>query len=60
MDKPLISVIVAVFNGATTLHRCLNTIVGKSYAHEELLVIEGASTDGTVRILKQQVEKLAY
>jgi glycosyltransferase involved in cell wall biosynthesis len=54
MDKPLISVIVAGFNGARTLHRCLNTIVGQSYANEELLVIEGASTDGTVRILKNK------
>jgi hypothetical protein len=60
MNKPLISVIVAVFNGAGTLQRCIDTVVGQSYPNKELLVIDGASTDGTVRILQQQVEKLAY
>lgn len=60
MDKPLISVIVAVLNGAKTLQRCIDTVVGQSYPHKELLVIDGASTDGTVRILQEQGEKLAY
>lgn len=60
MDKPLISVIVAVFNGARTLQRCINTFVGQSYPNKELLIIDGASTDGTVRILQKNVKKLAY
>jgi glycosyltransferase involved in cell wall biosynthesis len=60
MDKPLISVIVAVFNGARTLQRCIDSVVGQSYPNKELLVIDGASTDGTLRILQQQVEKLDY
>lgn len=60
MDKPLISVIVAVFNGARTLQRCIDSVVGQSYPNKELLVIDGASTDGTVRILQQQDENLDY
>lgn len=58
--SPLISVIVAVFNGAKTLQRCLDSICEQSYPHIELIIMDGASTDGTFDILKANNKKISY
>lgn len=60
MGKPKISIIVAVYNGASTLQRCIDSVVEQSYANKELIVIDGASTDGTIPLLQQQVKNLDY
>lgn len=51
-DSPKISVIVAVYNGAATLGRCLESISRQTYENKDLIVMDGGSTDGTVDILK--------
>jgi glycosyltransferase involved in cell wall biosynthesis len=58
--RPLISVIVAVFNGTTTLQQCIDSVASQTYHDIELIVIDGGSTDGTVDILKANASKLAY
>ena len=50
---PLVSVIVAVRNGATTLQRCLDSIAAQDFGPRETIVIDGASTDGTREILER-------
>lgn len=57
---PLITVIVAIYNGARTLQQCIDSIAQQSYPAKELIVIDGASTDGTVGILKQNMEKISH
>lgn len=59
-DLPTISVIVAVYNGAATLQRCLDSITRQTYAKKELIVMDGSSTDGTVDILKANSDKISY
>jgi len=58
--SPRISVILAVHNGAPNLQRCLDSVKGQSYPHKELIVIDGASTDGSVRILESNGETIDY
>jgi glycosyltransferase involved in cell wall biosynthesis len=58
--QPLISVVVAVLNGAATVQRTLDSVFGQRYAAKELIVIDGASTDGTTAILDQNSARLAY
>lgn len=58
--EPLITVIVAVFNGAQTLQRCIDSIAEQTYPYKELIVMDGGSTDGTVEILKVNNDKIAY
>jgi glycosyltransferase involved in cell wall biosynthesis len=48
---PRIAIIVAVFNGAKTLQRCIDSVAGQTYASRELIVIDGGSTDGSVEII---------
>ncbi|MDE2417531.1 MAG: glycosyltransferase [Burkholderiales bacterium] len=58
--KSLISVIVAVYNGAATLQQCIDSVVSQTYQDVELIVIDGGSTDGTVDLLVTNASKLGY
>lgn len=57
---PLVSIIVAVYNGAETISRCIRSIVTQGYARKELIVIDGGSTDGTREILARFSNGIAY
>jgi glycosyltransferase involved in cell wall biosynthesis len=57
---PLISIIVAVFNGKTTLQQCVNSVAQQTYPNKELIIIDGGSEDGTVDLIKVNREKIAY
>jgi glycosyltransferase involved in cell wall biosynthesis len=57
---PAISVIVSVRNAAATLQRCLDSIASQTYRSREVIVIDGASTDGTVEIVKENRACLAF
>ncbi len=58
MGRPKISVIVPVFNGARTLETSLHSVWTQTYQAYELLVIDGASTDGTLSILQANKERI--
>ncbi len=51
MVAPLASVIVPTLNGAHLLSACLDSLVGQTYPNVEVIVADGASTDGTVDLL---------
>lgn len=57
---PLISAIVAVHNGSGTLQQCLDSVARQDYPRKELIVIDGASDDGTVDLLRANQGKLSY
>jgi len=46
------------YNSATVLNDCINSIVSQKYDNIEHIVIDGASTDGTIKILKQNQNHL--
>lgn len=43
----LVSIIVPVYNVAQYLDRCLNSLIGQTYPHIEILLIDDGSTDGS-------------
>ena len=57
---PLISVVVAVFNGKATLQQCIDSFACQTYAHKELIIIDGGSTDGSVELLAANQDILGY
>ena len=50
------SIITAVFNRAETIRKAVHTVQAQTYANVEHIVVDGASTDGTVDILKQSLD----
>jgi hypothetical protein len=51
MVAPLASVIVPSLNGRHLLPHCLDSLVRQSYPEVEVIVADGASTDGTAELL---------
>ena len=51
--RPLVSIITVVRNGAAGIGRTLNRVAAQAGVLHEHLVIDGASSDGTLSILKQ-------
>lgn len=59
-EEPLISVVIAVRNGAKTIQRCLDSVIGQTYLSKELIVMDGGSTDATVEILRANTGRTTY
>ena len=55
-----VSVIIAVFNRAATLQRCLDSVFAQSAAPLEAIVCDGGSTDGSRAIIEANSARLAY
>ena len=50
MTLPLISIIVPVFNTASFLGRCLDSLLTQTYQNTEIILIDDGSTDGSSKI----------
>jgi len=58
--QPLISIIVAVYNGKGTLQQCIDSVAQQTYPNKELIIIDGGSKDGTVELLEENRNKFSY
>jgi hypothetical protein len=59
-ESPLVSVVVSVLNARSTLQRCIDSVAAQTCARKELVVMDGASTDGSVDIIKRNDAAIAY
>ncbi|BAY12876.1 glycosyltransferase family 2 protein [Calothrix sp. NIES-2098] len=59
-NKPLISVITAVFNGEKYLEQTIQSVINQSYENVEYIIIDGGSSDKTIEIIKQYENELDY
>jgi glycosyltransferase involved in cell wall biosynthesis len=57
--KVRISVITATWNCAEVIADCLGSVASQDYADLEHIVIDGASTDGTLAVLEQHRSQLS-
>lgn len=57
---PLISVVIAVYNGKATIQQCIDSVTQQTYAHVELIVIDGGSNDGTVDLIRNNAKQIVY
>lgn len=55
--KPSVAVVVATYNGAKYLRPQLDSILSQTYPVNEIIIQDDGSTDGTLDILRQYVEK---
>ena len=53
MEKELISIIMPVYNAEKYLDRAINSVINQTYTNWELICINDASTDGSLKILEK-------
>lgn len=51
-EKPLVSVLMPVYNARATLESAIKSVLNQSYEHLELILIDDGSTDGSPKIAK--------
>ena len=51
--NPKISIVTPAFNCADFLSQCIDSVLEQNYQNFEHIVVDGASTDGTVELLKK-------
>ena len=51
--QPLVSICIPVYNAEKTVASTLQSIIGQTYQNLEILVVDNASTDGTLKIIKE-------
>jgi GT2 family glycosyltransferase len=52
-DNERVSVTIVTYNSGRFIKRCLESVLAQRYPNREIIVIDNASTDGTVDILEQ-------
>jgi len=60
LGKPLITVITVVFNGEKYLEETIQSVINQTYDNVEYIIIDGASTDGTLDIIKKYAGQIDY
>ena len=55
--KPLISVIIPVYNVEPYLKKCLDSVINQSYKKIDIVIIDDGSTDGSNVIIDKYAEK---
>lgn len=59
-DRPLVSIVTVVYNGAATLRRTIESVLGQSYGNIEYIVVDGGSSDGTMDLVREYDDRIAY
>ena len=57
--KPFFSIITVVFNGESVLEKTIKSVLSQTFKDFEYIVIDGASTDGTLNIIKRYDKKIS-
>lgn len=60
MSTPLVTVITVCYNAVSLLEETMLSVLGQDYPNLEYLIIDGASTDGTLNIIKKYADRVTF
>lgn len=58
MPKPLVSIIVPTYNVEKYIEECMESLLAQTYENSEIIVLDDASTDNTVKLLEKYTHKI--
>lgn len=59
-DRPLVTIVTVVFNGARQIEATIQSVISQTYDNIEYIVVDGGSDDGTLEILRKYEDRIDY
>jgi len=60
IDHPLVSVIIPAYNAGAFIAETLESALGQTYGHREIIVVDDGSTDDTEKRIKPYLGRIRY
>jgi glycosyltransferase involved in cell wall biosynthesis len=57
---PLVSIITVVYNGESSIERTIKSVLGQTYGNIEYIIIDGGSSDNTIKIIETYSDKIDF
>ena len=60
IDQPLVSIITVVRNNVSSIEETIKSVQNQRYKNIEYIIIDGLSSDGTLDIIKKNIQHIDY